>query len=358
MKKIITILFLFAFTFINSQTGVYKPSWELLGSTTNSNNFLGTKNAQPLVIKTNNNTRLTIDAAGLATFNNGIAVSGGSNFSGGVTINGGGTMNGSYVFNSSITSPTVYGSSASGGTLNIQSTSNATKGVINIGTGTGTVNIPSPIITNTIQSATGNLIFDCANSTLIKVSGNTKISVLPSNVDINTTLSVASTATLAGTLKLGSSAVLTGGNTGTVAVLSDALFNLQFSHYFAALYADATTYYLGQFTDVISTNALNSVVYVPYNCTLVGWSFSGRVQTTAASAETSTISVRLNNTTDVLLSSAISYSAASGFNNQTGTVSSNLKAGDFINIKLVTPTWVTNPTNVGSGVTLWFVRRP
>lgn len=190
-------------------------------------------------------------------------------------------------------------------------------------------------------------------------------------LDVTGTMSVSSWAAIAGSLNLGSNtnqlgncrllssnnATWTTGNTGTVAVLSDAVFPIQLSQSFHSP-ADGTTYYFGGFTDVASSNALTNIVYVPYNCTLVGWTFNGRVQTTPSSAETSTLNIRIDNTTDVLLSSSITFSLASGFNNYNATgLSQNINAGSYINAKLVSPSWATNPTNVGYGLTLWFVRR-
>lgn len=65
MKKIFSLIFLISFLFSHSQTGVYKPAWELLGTTATTNNFLGTKNSADLVFKTNNTLRAKISSNGI-----------------------------------------------------------------------------------------------------------------------------------------------------------------------------------------------------------------------------------------------------------------------------------------------------
>lgn len=69
------------------------------------------------------------------------------------------------------------------------------------------------------------------------------------------------------------------------------------------------------------------------------------VATTLGSGESSTVSIRLNDTTDYTFSTAVLHSGTfqtyskSDFNIP-------VTAGDYIELKIVTPTWVTNPTNV------------
>lgn len=174
-------------------------------------------------------------------------------------------------------------------------------------------------------------------------------------LDVTGTMSVSSTATLASTLKLGSSAVLTGGNTGTVAVLSDAVFPITFNtENFSPL--DANTYYYGNSLYANSNTASNGTITIPYNCTLVSWQFNSVTTAGAGSAETSTLSI--TGTTSYTLSTAITFSAAGLYNGQSASgLSQNFAANDVLNIKWVTPTWVTNPTSVRTGLTLWFVRR-
>lgn len=154
------------------------------------------------------------------------------------------------------------------------------------------------------------------------------------------------------------STLTTSTTSGTIAVLSDALFSVSLEEDVNSP-ADATTYYIGQGGAPPSSNSLNGIVYLPYNCTLVGWSYSGTVKTTVASAGSSTLSAVINGTNTVSLSTSITHTLASGYNNFQGSgLNTNITAGDYINCSLITPVWSTNPTNMYTGITLWFVRRP
>jgi len=105
---------------------------------------------------------------------------------------------------------------------------------------------------------------------------------------------------------------------------------------------DATTYYTG--IESITTTAAGNRIYVPRAGTIkscVIHFVSGVVGT----AETGTVYLRINNTTDVTVSAAV-------VNNSSPTVYTNtalsqaVSAGDYIELKWLTPTWVTNPTSV------------
>ena len=71
----------------------------------------------------------------------------------------------------------------------------------------------------------------------------------------------------------------------------------------------------------------------------------GAFSQTAGSAETSTLAIRLNNTTDTTISSAITNDSADvTFNNASMSIA--VVPGDYFEIKWTTPAWVTNPTSV------------
>lgn len=113
--------------------------------------------------------------------------------------------------------------------------------------------------------------------------------------------------------------------------------------------ADATTYYFGAFIVAPSTTADVKRLYVRRAGTVTAAEVvvlnNGGTQ---GSNETSTISLRLNNTTDTTLTSSFDVNDASGavsFFNVTG-LSVTVAAGDYFEIKWVTPTWTTNPTSV------------
>ena len=68
--------------------------------------------------------------------------------------------------------------------------------------------------------------------------------------------------------------------------------------------------------------------------------------------------VRVNNTTDISLSSNISFGGTAPVLNAypiTG-ISQSLAANDDIQLKWTTPTWVTNPNSCGVFVDLYFYK--
>lgn len=122
--------------------------------------------------------------------------------------------------------------------------------------------------------------------------------------------------------------------------------------------ADATTYYIGSFnTNGISINPAN--IIIPFNCTLVGYSLVTR-STVACTNETGTLYVRINNTTDVELSSVITWGVGGAYvsNFFSGSsLNTNITAGDLITVKIITPTWATNATNIYMHTVLYFKNR-
>jgi hypothetical protein len=121
--------------------------------------------------------------------------------------------------------------------------------------------------------------------------------------------------------------------------------------------ADSTTYYFGQpIRGVGQTTEGHRKMPIPITGTVTRAYISitngaGTVGTT----ETSTLSFRLNATTDTALSSAMINNQAS---ETTTTISVTglsiaVTTGDTFELKWVTPAWVTNPTNVVISVFLW-----
>ena len=110
--------------------------------------------------------------------------------------------------------------------------------------------------------------------------------------------------------------------------------------------AATTTYYFG--SNVISTlktTADISRFYIQAAGIIDSCYLDCFVGTTNGSAETSSISIRLNNTTDTLVSSSV-------INNSQITIASNtglniaVAAGDYIEIKWVTPAWAAIPVGI------------
>ena len=106
---------------------------------------------------------------------------------------------------------------------------------------------------------------------------------------------------------------------------------------------DSTTYYLGG-KGVQDGNAARGRIYIPVSGTIVYADFNSYVGTTLGSAETSSAWVRLNNTTDTLISDAIQQDAVyEQFVNSALSIA--VTAGNYVEIKWTTPAWGTNPTN-------------
>jgi hypothetical protein len=108
--------------------------------------------------------------------------------------------------------------------------------------------------------------------------------------------------------------------------------------------ADATTYYFGLWgSATAATTAAGRRIYVQragiITAVTVAFFCSG-----LSSAETFTTSLRLNNTTDTTLSTINVTTAA--FQAITSTPTITVAYGDYFEIKMVTPTWATNPTGV------------
>lgn len=123
MKRIILILSIFISLIGYSQVGVNPVNvWNISGNTfTSSINWLGTKNAQNLVFKTNNSTVATFSTSGKA------------------------------MFNFAIQTPTIYGGSTTASTLNLFGSSSATPGVINVGEASEKVFISNQKVYNVLN---------------------------------------------------------------------------------------------------------------------------------------------------------------------------------------------------------------
>lgn len=108
--------------------------------------------------------------------------------------------------------------------------------------------------------------------------------------------------------------------------------------------ADATNYYFGSWENLnFNTTAYERKIYILQAGTIVGADVLFRQ--TAGSSQTSTMSIRLNNTTDTTISSAITNDATETHFSNT-SLSIAVTVGNAIEIKWVTPTWTSNPTAV------------
>lgn len=116
---------------------------------------------------------------------------------------------------------------------------------------------------------------------------------------------------------------------------------------------DAQNYYSGATTQGTGTTADVNRVYVPANCVLK--SVYGFILNsgTLSSGEDLTAYIRQNNTTDITISSTVETNATHNTFSATG-LSTSFSAGDYVEGKFLTPTWVTNPTNCRWTIVLYF----
>lgn len=108
--------------------------------------------------------------------------------------------------------------------------------------------------------------------------------------------------------------------------------------------ADATTYYFGTFEE--STTAGQRKVYIPRSGIITVanvYSYSA----TAGSNEAWPFAIRVNGTTDYTIASLTLATNERNWRNTALNIP--VVAGDFIELKTVCPTWVTNPANVRMG---------
>ena len=110
--------------------------------------------------------------------------------------------------------------------------------------------------------------------------------------------------------------------------------------------ADGQTYYIGaDLLAITNGTAAARRVYIPVAGTIVYARVIFLDATVLGSGETSTINIRLNNTTDTVISAAVTVDAlTTTFSNNALSIA--VVDGDYIEFKWVTPTWATNPTGV------------
>jgi hypothetical protein len=119
--------------------------------------------------------------------------------------------------------------------------------------------------------------------------------------------------------------------------------------------ADATTYYFGGNSTLTPTTSEGQRrIYFPVACTIKSAIIYVYV-VGGSTAENITYSIRKNATTDSVItavgrtSSGSAYNVFSNYN--MGVV---IAQGDWIEFKIVTPTWVTNPTSMYMNATIYF----
>lgn len=122
--------------------------------------------------------------------------------------------------------------------------------------------------------------------------------------------------------------------------------------------ADATTYFTGCAPAQAPTTTIGGPVrcYIPKGGVITAIYVTFRVANVLGSAETSTISFWLNDTTDTTISSVVTTTLAIGNTFSNTALAIAVVAGDFFELKWVTPTWVTNPTAVRLNASIYIDR--
>lgn len=120
--------------------------------------------------------------------------------------------------------------------------------------------------------------------------------------------------------------------------------------------ADSTTYYYGCFPSIAAANtaaaSANSRCYVPRAGTITAVVVHFWNSATLASAQTSTVTIRINGTLSTSVATAVLNNAAST-QYATAALSIPVVAGDYFQILWTTPAWATNPTAVRLAVTVY-----
>lgn len=108
--------------------------------------------------------------------------------------------------------------------------------------------------------------------------------------------------------------------------------------------ADSTTYYFGQLGGSAPSTGNIYQFSVPTKCYIKAVTILANVGTPGTN-ESSTLYVRVNNSTDYTVTAALNYDAALEQMTING-LNIPLAQGDYFSIKLVTPAWATNPLQI------------
>jgi hypothetical protein len=117
--------------------------------------------------------------------------------------------------------------------------------------------------------------------------------------------------------------------------------------------ADSTTYYCGA-SFGFSCTATPALVrlYIPQAGTITKAYMTVRTYSAAGTNEQWTMNIRLNNTSDTVISATVDSSGGTTPVSNTA-LSIAVVAGDYVEIKIVTPIWATNPGYLYINGVLW-----
>lgn len=369
MKKIISLLLAFTYAVCFSQSGGITTGqlngWIGSGNSPSTNTwFLGTKNSRSLIFKTNNTQWFKIDSLGRSLFSSTLSI--GSSTAIGtsslvqvyvtkgtstVAIGEKTTGIGSIWINQTTPSNTNYQLGCNGGSSSLNGTSNSN------------LTINGNTILNAYSSgvAITGILTTSGASTFTGVQNNGNYS---STGNITTTgsgsLNIAYNYNRFGNLYLQSfntSSLTTSPTSGTIAVLSDAVFPVNFAASAGTAPADATTYYFqnNSFFNWTTTGGATRF-YVPNNCEIYYVSVNWYVNGVGSSAETTTVGIIKNGSTNTVTTIG-TVSTGSNTTNVTLGTPISVTAGDWLEAYITTPTWVTNPGTSYFILTAWCRRK-
>lgn len=115
--------------------------------------------------------------------------------------------------------------------------------------------------------------------------------------------------------------------------------------------ADATTYYVSSGNAAVQAVQGQQRILMPRAGTVTKAKLSVGVAGTLGTTENSTVSLRLNNTTDTAISAVVQCSAA--VQTYTSSPAIAVVEDDYLEIKWACPTWSTNPASVNMSVLIW-----
>lgn len=141
----------------------------------------------------------------------------------------------------------------------------------------------------------------------------------------------------------GSGITLTGGQISASGGGTNGGYVIPFMTSVATAPADGTTYYAGMWPG-LTGGYTNASIRIPKTGTLKAMQLRVWCQTAVGSSEGVPFAIRYNDTSDfatqnLKLTNAVTQSITTG-------LSQSVVAGDFVALKIASPTWVTNPTGV------------
>ncbi len=126
---------------------------------------------------------------------------------------------------------------------------------------------------------------------------------------------------------------------------SSLVYSLRYGTWINLSPTSGTTMIFGD-TQGASLGTGRSQIYFPIAGKIVAADVHVIVNTTIGSSEAGSAYLRINNTTDYLISSSVVWSTAGRVARYLNTLNIDVTTSDYFEIKIVNPTWTTTPTNV------------